>query len=100
MLEEKRRALFALFNQSAAYKACFCDPQTGEITKAGARVLRDLVRFSGLNRSPVKVSPVSRSIDTHATMVSAGRAEVVRRVLDYIHIDPSTHHLMKDDPHE
>ena len=93
---ERLRAQLNLINLSAAYKACFCDPETGEVTKAGARVLRDLVNFGSTNRSPVRVSPVSRQIDPLATMVATGRAEVVRRVLAYIELDPSSHHLMKD----
>ena len=35
------RAKLNLINLSAAYKACFCD-EAGELTKHGARVLRDL----------------------------------------------------------
>jgi hypothetical protein len=93
---ERLKAQLNLINLAAAYKACFIDKETGQPTKAGARVLRDLAAYGGASRSPVRVSPVSRQIDPLATMVATGRAEVVRRVLAYIELDPSSHHLMKD----
>lgn len=96
-MSQRLRAQLNLINLSAAYKLCFCDRE-GNLTKAGERVLRDIVSFGGFNRSPVRVSPISRQIDPLATMVATGRAEVVRRVVDFIQLDPSTHHLMKDDP--
>jgi len=95
-ISQQVRARLALFNVSAAYKKCFCD-EAGNLTKAGERVLRDLASFGGFSKSPVRVSPISRQIDPLATMVATGRAEVVRRVVDFIHIDPTTHPLMKDD---
>lgn len=93
------RAKLNLINLSAAYKACFCDPETGELTKAGERVLRDLSHYGHINKSPVLRSPVTQTIDTHASMVAAGRAEVVRRVWAYVQMDPYTHPMMtrKDD---
>jgi hypothetical protein len=99
-LTAKARARLNLFNLSAAYKKCFCDPETGQLTKAGERVLRDLGAFSGLNGSPLRVSPVSRQVDTHATCTAIGRAESIKRIWSFIKLDPSTHQLMKDDPHE
>lgn len=91
---DRARALLNLINLSAAYKACFLDPETGELTKAGERVLRDLSHYGHLGRSVVKVSPVTRTVDTHGTMVAEGRREVVRRIWAHIHLDPNTHPLM------
>lgn len=96
-MSERLRARLNLINLSAAYKRCFLD-ESGQLTKDGERVLRDLADFGHMKRSTVKASPVTRQIDTHASMVAAGRREVVQRVLDYIHIDPTTHPLMKDEP--
>jgi hypothetical protein len=96
-MSERLKAQLNLWNLSAAYKACFCDPTTGELTKSGQRVLRDLAHYAGLYRSPVRVSPISRQVDPLATMVATGRAEVVRRAMAYIELDPTTHALMKDD---
>lgn len=99
-LSQRVKAQINLFNLSAAYKKCFCDPETGELTKAGERVLRDLGYFSGLNRSPLRVSPLSKQVDTHATCTAIGRAESVQRVWSFIRLDPSTHPLMKDEQDE
>ena len=97
---ERAKALLNLLNLSAAYKACFLDKETGELTPAAVRVLRDLGHFSALSKSPLKVSPISRQVDTHATCTAIGRAEPVRRIWDFIHLDPTHHPLMKEQDHE
>ena len=99
MTPERIRAQLNLINLAAAYRKCFLD-EVGGLTPHGARVLRDLGHFGHLNRSTVITSPVSRSIDTHASMVAAGRREVVQRLLTYLRLDPTTHPLMKDPPDE
>lgn len=99
-LSQRIKAQLNLFNLSAAYKKCFCDPETGQLTKAAERVLRDLGAFSSLNKSPLRVSPVSRQVDTHATCTAIGRSESVQRIWSFIRLDPSTHPLMKDEDHE
>jgi|ERR1044071_8542868 hypothetical protein len=88
------RAKLNLIRLSEAYKRCFCDPETGELTKDGERVLRDLSHFGHVHKSPLMRSPVSQTVDTHASMVAIGRAEVVRRVWAYVKLDPYAHPMM------
>lgn len=68
-----------------AYRACFYD-RDGKLTTAGHLVLDDLARFCRVNQSTVVVSPVSRVIDTHATMVAEGRREVFNRLHYYLNL--------------
>lgn len=95
MTPDKWRARLRLLRLSDAYKACFCD-EAGKLTPEGARVLRDLGKFANFYGSPVKVSPISRTVDPLASMVSAGRAEVVRRVWGLIDLDPTSHSSIKE----
>lgn len=92
------RAKLNLINLSAAYKACFCDDD-GELTKQGARVLRDLGHFGCVDRTILHRAPVSMQIDPLLSMAAEGRRDVVRRVWRYIKLDPNTHPMMqqKDD---
>lgn len=89
----KRRA--RIFRLSNAYKACFCDAD-GKLTAEGERVLRDLGKFAGFYKSPLRVSPISRTVDPLASMVSVGRAELVRRVWGFIDLDPEKHPSLKE----
>jgi hypothetical protein len=90
----RARAQLNLFNLSAAYKACFCDRETGELTKAGERVLRDLGHYGHLYKSTLKVSPVSQTVDPVATGAAEGRRDIVRRIWAYIRLDPYQHPMM------
>lgn len=92
------RAKLNLINLSSAYKACFCD-ESGVLTKAGARVLRDLGYFCCIDRTIMHRAPVSMQVDPLLSMAAEGRREVVRRVWRYLKLDPNTHPMMmqKDD---
>jgi len=68
-----------------AYSSCFRD-RDGNLTTAGRQVLQDLRRFCRVDQSTVVVSPVSRVIDTHATMVAEGRREVFNRLQYYLNL--------------
>jgi len=72
-----------MFGRRNAYRACFCD-RDGNLTGAGRAVLEDMERFCRANQTTVVVSPVSRVIDTHATMVAEGRREVFNRLKYYL----------------
>ena len=98
--DSRVKALLNLINLSAAYKACFCDRETGKLSKDGERVMRDLMHFGRVNRSPLVVSPLSRQVDTHATCTAIGRAEAVRHVWHYLDMDPTQHPLMKESTHD
>lgn len=94
MSEQHTRAFLNLVNLSAAYKACFCDKETGELTKAGERVLRDLSHHGHLFKSVLKISPVTRMTDPVATGAAEGRRDIVRRIWAYIRMDPYKHPMM------
>jgi phosphohistidine phosphatase SixA len=68
-----------------AYRACFLD-RDGNLTKAGRLVIEDLQRFCRTHQSTVVVSPVSRVVDTHATMLAEGRREVFNRLHYYLNL--------------
>ncbi len=95
MTSEKWRALLRLNRLSDSYKRCFCD-EDGNLTPDGERVLRDLGKFCHLYTSTLKVSPVTRCVDTHATAAAEGRRDVARRVWAYIELRPESHPTLKD----
>ncbi len=99
MTSERWKARLRLLRLSDAYKACFCD-QHGNLTPAAARVLRDLGKFCHQNASTLKVSPITRSVDTHAMAAAEGRRDVARRVWGYIDMDPNLHPAMKESDDE
>lgn len=74
-----------MFGRRNAYRACFSD-RDGKLTSAGRAVLEDLERFCRANQTTVVISPVSRVIDTHATMVAEGRREVFNRLKYYLNL--------------
>lgn len=52
----------------------------GELTTAGAAVMRDIAQFCKPYATTAKVSPVQREIDVHAMLLAEGRRQV------YLHI--------------
>lgn len=97
-MNERLRAKLNLINLSAAYKACFLD-KDGKLTKAGARVLRDLGDFGCMTRTTLHRAPGSMQIDPLLSMAAEGRRDVVRRVWRWLRLDPTNHPMMqqKDD---
>lgn len=95
MTSERWRARLRLLRLSDAYKACFCDDD-GKLTPEGERVLRDIGKFCHLNTSTLKVSPVTRSVDTHAMAAAEGRRDVARRLWAYIELRPEDHPQLKE----
>lgn len=57
------------------YDAAFKDAH-GQLTLAGAAVLRDIGQVCGPYRTTAKVSPVSRKVDTEAMLLAEGRRQV------------------------
>lgn len=95
MTSERWKARLRLLRLSDSYRACFCD-ELGKLTPDGERVLRDLGKFCHMDRSTLKVSPVTRSVDTHATAAAEGRRDVARRIWAYIELRPEDHPSLKD----
>ncbi|PVX84343.1 hypothetical protein [Paraburkholderia unamae] len=84
------------FNRRAQYRACFTD-QRGKLTAAGEAVLRDLAEFCRAERSILTLSPISRTVDTHATMVAEGRREVYVRILQILRMTDAQLNSLKDE---
>lgn len=61
------------------YDAVFKAPG-GDLTTAGAAVMKDIAQFCKPYASTAKVSPVQREIDVHAMLIAEGRRQV------YLHI--------------
>lgn len=76
---------YRMFGRRKAYRGVFQDG-SGNLTPQGRAVLSDLARFCRVSQSSVTVSPISRTIDTHATMVAEGRREVFNRLQYYLNL--------------
>lgn len=79
----------------SAYRGCFLDAG-GNLTAKGRLVIDDLERFCRVNQTTVVVSPVSRVIDTHATMLAEGRREVFNRLRYYLNLTEEQLNQIKD----
>ncbi len=77
--------IFARLRRRKAYAECFLD-DSGNLTPAARAVMTDLAHFCRVYRSTVVVSPVSRSVDTHASMLAEGRREVFNRLFSILRI--------------
>ncbi|SDV49198.1 Bbp19 family protein [Chitinasiproducens palmae] len=86
-----------LLGRRKAYAGCFLD-ERGGLTESGRAVMADLRRFCRVETSSVTVSPVSRTVDTHATMVAEGRREVYNRLLNVLHLTEYDIHNLVDRP--
>ena len=76
---------YRMLGRRKAYRAAFLD-DAGNLTPAGRAVMADLARFCRAYQSSVTVSPISRTVDTHATMVAEGRREVFSRLQYYLNL--------------
>jgi len=70
------------------YRAVFLDAQ-GKLTEAGEAVLADLARFAHVYKSTARVSPVTRTVDVHATMLAEGRRDLFNRIAYYLNLSES-----------
>ncbi|MFP3799447.1 hypothetical protein [Paraburkholderia sp. SIMBA_027] len=77
--------ILARLRRRKAYAQCFLDDD-GNLTPAARAVMTDLAHFCRVYRSTAIVSPVSRSVDTHASMLAEGRREVWNRVFSILRI--------------
>lgn len=76
----------AITRVSRAYKRLFLDGD-GRVAADAAVVLADLRRFCHVDRSTLKISPVTRTTDIHATMQAEGRREVYVWLTSRLHLD-------------
>lgn len=69
-----------------AYVNTFCGPD-GKPHGDGKRVLQDLKRFCGINKGGIVISPVSRVVDSHATVYRAALRDAYLRIIGFINLD-------------
>ncbi|AZV94483.1 hypothetical protein NJI34_37830 [Pseudomonas sp. S 311-6] len=79
------RRLNIMLRRRKSYRAAFLDAD-GNLTSHGQIVIADLARFSRAFQSTAVVSPVTRTVDTHATMLAEGRREVFNRLTYYLNL--------------
>lgn len=74
-----------MFGRRSAYRSAFLNGQ-GQLTDAGERVMADLAKFCRVRESITVVSPITRTVDTHASMQAEGRREVFNRLAYYLNL--------------
>jgi hypothetical protein len=84
----KRKAL--------AYHRTFCGDQENP-HEDGKIVLADLKRFCGINRGGIVISPVSRVVDSHATVYQAALRDAYLRIIMFLELDETA---VRDLPEE
>ncbi|WP_147400286.1 hypothetical protein [Achromobacter sp. K91] len=94
---ERMRRMFRL---RKAYAVLFKGEGGMSLESARAVVLADIARFSRADTSTVVVSPVSRVVDTHATMLAEGRREVHNRIKYYSRLTEDEIHNLKERANE
>lgn len=77
-----------LHEKRLAYLQTFCG-EDGKPHAAARIVLRDLKRFCrvGINQSGLVISPVSRVVDSHATVYAVGLRDTFTRITGFINLD-------------
>lgn len=91
--ERARRFL----SKRLAYRDCFCDG-AGELTKAGAAVVRDLARYTGAYKTSFRVSPVTRTADSIAMAYAEGRRDTFLRLQSMLKLpDEEVLRALEDD---
>lgn len=75
-----------LFRRRMSYKALFLT-ERGDLSPAGKVVLADLTKFCRGMTSTTVVSPVSGTVDPHASGLAEGRREVWLRIMKELGLD-------------
>lgn len=53
----------------------------------GKRVLADLKKFCGINKGGIVISPVSRVVDSHATVYRAALRDAYLRIIGFLELE-------------
>lgn len=93
MLDRARKFIEKTVWKRNFWRMQFLDHK-GKITADGARALRDLSTFCYGNKTTVKVSPKSGSIDPLAMAIAEGRREVFLHILSMLNLDDTTFNRM------
>ncbi len=74
-----------IFRRRHAYRALL--RPDGVLTPAAQIVLADLAKFCRAVSSTTVVSPITQTVDTHASQQAEGRREVWLRITQHLNID-------------
>lgn len=85
--------------RQGAYRRLFL-AESGQVGADAQFVLTDLKKFCFAERSTLVVSPVTRTTDTHATMMAEGRREVWNRIQGYLQLDAPALSRLREQPEE
>ncbi|MET0659133.1 MAG: hypothetical protein ABW110_13360 [Steroidobacteraceae bacterium] len=76
----------ALHRKRLAYVRTFCGDGDSP-HEDGKRVLADLKRFCGINQGGIVISPVSRVVDSHATVYRAALRDAYLRIVGFLDLE-------------
>ena len=88
-----------MLGRRGAYRRALLD-QDGKPTDAGALIIADLARFCRAQQSTVVVSPIGKTVDTHATMLAEGRREVFNRITYYLNLNEQQIYQLMEREHD
>jgi len=69
-----------------AYQRVFLGPD-GRPNPEAIVVLADLKRVAGINRGGIVVSPISRMVDSHASVYRAGQRDMFLRIMKFLDLE-------------
>jgi hypothetical protein len=69
-----------------AYHRTFCGERK-DLHEDAKVVLADLKRFCGINQGGLVISPVSRVVDSHATVYRAALRDAYLRIVGFLDLD-------------
>lgn len=81
-----RIAIVCLFSKREVYRLTFCG--AGDRPHPpGQAVLEDLKRVAGINAGGIVVSPVTRTVDSHASIYRAGMRDAYLRIVRFLQLE-------------
>lgn len=100
MIDRARNAIiFRIMGVRRAWQQAFLNDD-GTLNDNGRRALKDLSHFCYANRSCIKMSPKSGTIDPIATAVAEARREVFLRITQAMNLDEKELQRLINQPEE
>jgi hypothetical protein len=84
-----------LARKKLAYQRTFMDDK-GRLLPFASEVIADLRKLCRVDAGGLVVSPVSKMVDSHATIYSAGQRDVFLRIVKYLEL-PGFHEEKSND---
>lgn len=100
MIDRARNAIiYRVMGVRRAWQAAFLNDD-GTLNDNGKKAIGDLARFCYANRSCIKMSPKSGTIDPIATAVAEARREVFLRITQAMNLDERELQRLINQPEE